>query len=167
MTAIEPSDADTPATGGPTRARLDRTLTVAALAIAVFGDILAFNQLATQSPIDANLVLMIFVVGFAGLVEGLRRAIVGGDTTARLIGVGILALAALSLVAWLDRWSTETQGLIVLAAAIVLGLLSGSLLWRHRRDDADGGAQLVGLLALGQAIIAMWFGVLAIAALGA
>lgn len=148
------------------RTRFDHGLVILVFAIAIFGDVLAFNQLATQSPIDGNLMILVLVVGVAGVVEGLRRIALGGDTTARMIGVVLVALAAMAYVAWSVPWSTEFQGLIVIAAAVVIGLLSISLLWRQRNGEGSDMTQFAGLLALAQAIVAVWFGVLTITTLG-
>ena len=155
------------ATGPPSlRTRLDHGLVVTVFSIAIFGDVLAFNQLATQSPIDGNLMVLVLVVGLAGALEGIRRVALGGDATARIIGVVLVVLAVIAFLAWSVPWITEFQGLVVIAAAVVIGLLSTSLLWRQRHDASSDATQFAGLLALAQAIVAMWFGVLAITTLG-
>ncbi len=89
----------------------------------VFGVVVGFNQLATQSPVDAILPVALFSVGLAGVLAlvaalvGLRPSAPG--PTDPLVAPGLdsgvasfaVGLAALAAVGW--RWGVATQAAVV------------------------------------------------------
>ena len=125
----------TSATPGPdVRAGVPRSVAAAVLAtdlVCAFGFVLGFNQLGTQSPVDAILPVALFSVGIAGVLA-LLAATLGSrsqgdhdrptaltpptlDHGFAAFGLGLLALAA---VGW--RWDVTAQAAVVAAQGIAL-----------------------------------------------
>ena len=101
--------------------------------VTALGFLVGFNQLATQSPVDAILPVAMFSVGVAGLLALVAAVLgtTGPDTGGRpgalappsldqgvaAFGLGLLALAA---VGW--RWGVAAQAALVAAQGIALRL---------------------------------------------
>jgi len=163
------SDLDTESTATPPHAPDSRDVPDSAPSIALFalvvvlvglGDVLAFNQLATQSPTDALLQLLVFSIGFAGIVEAARRLLFPTSTSSRFSAItpGILGVAA--VIAWRAETPIGASLTIAALATAASGVLVYRLLWgasRTRRDHAE----IIGLLWFAQT---MTFGYLTVLA---
>jgi hypothetical protein len=125
--------------------------------VMAFGFVVGFNQLGTQSPVDAILPVAAFSVGVAGIL-GLVAALLGhlssdasdpdgdgdGDGVPRpraltpptldqgfaAFGIGLLALAS---VGW--RWGVTVQAALVAAQGIALLLAAERAVVLTLRDD--------------------------------
>jgi len=135
------------ATGGI----VDTALLTVALIFVLFGDVLAFNQLATQSPTDAMVQLAVFSIGGAGVVEGLRRLLTPTLNRSRRSAIFPFLLGIASLVCW--RLQAPTLWLVVLAAvaSIACGILAFRTLWGASRSNSPA-IELFGLLCLAQTL---------------
>lgn len=158
--SIEPrqSMSDTSTTEGvPTTAAA--ALRGIAVVLLVLGDVLAFNQLATQSPTDAIIQLSVVGIGFAGAIDAIRRLACARTRTDRLLGLPIAMLAIAAIIGWRARWPIGSEVLtcaVAAALSVVVGLRS---LARADRDPA--ASQLPGVFSLAQALVFAWFAVLA------
>jgi hypothetical protein len=136
--------------------------------VTAFGFVVGFNQLATQSPVDALLPVALFSVGLAGLLSlpaallGARRAPSGGpaaflrppalDAGFAAFAIGLLALAALG---W--RWGVAAQAALVAAQGVRL-LLQAELgaVALVRRDPSRPDTSRLVLLAV-EAVLLIGF----------
>jgi hypothetical protein len=114
------------------------------------GLVVGFNQLATQSPVDAVLPIALFCVGATGVVTMLAATLDPFETPGPERGLLVpppseegfwhfgVGLAAIASVGW--RWGTTAQAALVGAYGLQqllvaeLGVLS---LLRHRRPEPD------------------------------
>lgn len=111
-------------------------ITAIADAVAALGVVVGFNQLATQSPVDAILPVALITVGLAGIVHALA-GVVGAGTApdedgdphvfapppADAAGASLaLAVVAIAAVAW--RWGIAAQAAVVGAQGLCLLLRS-------------------------------------------
>ena len=143
-------------------------LFVLSLALIVVGDVVAFNQLATQSPTDAIVPILVFVIGAAGLVEALRRAFFAGSGRVRPSAV-IPALASLAaFVMWRRATPVGWSVILTLAATVFFGSLAIRDLRRSRSTDGanEDSAQIRGLLCLAQTLVLAYVALLAAADAG-
>lgn len=127
----------------------------------VLGDVLAFNQLATQSATDAIVQLVVFAIGGAGVFECLRRALCSHSSRGRLTAIAPGLLSAAAFVAWRSQVSVGWLVVITAAGALVLGAVTVRLLWAQDRTQAPERDQLLGLLCLAQLIVFVYVGALA------
>ena len=150
-------------------------LELSALAVAAFGFILGFNQLATQSPIDAILPVALVSAGFARMLSA-GAVLVGGRTTSAGAGVGdppsvteglaflALALVAVAAVGW--RWGLAAQASVVAALGLLLLFSAGRDLMALLRGHPDHSTPgRIGVTAT-QAALLLAFAVAAVADAG-
>lgn len=152
------------------------TAVVLADVISAFGFVIGFNQLATQSPLDAVLPVALVSVGFFGLattiaaLAGLgRRAADPGallappslETGFAAFGLGIAAVAA---VGW--EWGTAAQGALVGALGLQLLLVAelGVVLTARAAPDRPHPVRLA--LVAAQAVLLVGFALFALADAG-
>jgi hypothetical protein len=121
-------------------------LVLLAFAVAALGYVLGFNQLATQSPVDAVLPVALLCVGGAGVVVAAaslvairdRPAVALGDAPPLGEGFAALAvgLAGLASVTW--RWGVAAQAATVGVAGVLLALegVRGLVLLARRHAGA-------------------------------
>lgn len=145
--------------------RTQISLLVIAFVIAVFGDVLGFNQLATQSAFDAVIQICVFVIGFAGIVEAARRLVFASRRSDRLIGIAFAALSLAAIVTWAAGWSTGIQATVVILGGLLISGCGATILWGNRHEHSSESMQVAGLLALAQGLITIWFAVLAFGAI--
>ncbi len=128
-------------------------LLTASLVLLLLGDVLAFNQLATQSATDAILQLIVFAIGGAGIFECLRRALCSDSALARGSALipGLLGLAA--LISWRTQAPIGWFVALTVGATIFLGVITVRSLWGPAAREGSESAQLVGLLCLAQTIV--------------
>lgn len=156
-------------TSEPTRPRATAgsiaqiVLVTLTLAFLVLGDILAFNQIATQSATDAILPMMVFSIGGAGFVEFIRQAIFGATMKERLFALVPGALSVAALIGWKLQFPVIWSITVTAIAAAALAAVVVRKLWSPS-DERDGdAAQLLGLLCLAQTIVFVYIAVLAAA----
>ena len=155
-----------PRAGGPVGPAAAVALVVADL-VAAFGYVVGFNQLATQSPVDAMLPVTLISVGLAGLLTTVaavlgaeRREVAPGDLLAppsteagaAAFGLGLLAVAA---VGW--EWGTAAQAGLAAAAGLQLVLVAevGVVLTVREAPARPHAARLT--LAAAQAVLLLGF----------
>lgn len=132
------------------RARASAVLMGASWVILGLGLVVGFNQLATQSPVDAVLPVALFCVGATGVVTmvaatldpcetpGPERGLLVAPPTEEGFWYFGIGLAAIASVGW--RWGTAAQAALVGARGLQqllvaeMGVLS---LLRHRRPEPD------------------------------
>jgi hypothetical protein len=121
---------------------------LAADAVMAFGFVVGFNQLGTQSPVDAILPVALFSVGITGLLA-LVAALTGHrwssgppddephalspptlDQGFAAFGIGLVAIAA---VGW--RWGVAAQAAVVAAQGLALLLAAERGVVLRLRDD--------------------------------
>lgn len=107
------------------------------LVLLAFADIMAFNQAATQSAIDANLQMVVWGLGVAGLAETLRRVF-----RRRIDAVFPFLLSIAAFIGWQWEWPKGIlAGLTVLGAVIVgaeaLRKLRGAAVELERAAEPD------------------------------
>ncbi len=89
-------------------------LLVAGLLAAGLGYVMGFNQLATQSPVDAVLPVALLSVGLAGLLAMVRLSLLApADPGRRELGFAHLAVGVAAAGAVLWHWGTTTQAVVV------------------------------------------------------
>jgi hypothetical protein len=155
------------------RRRTAATVTTAiADAVAALGVVVGFNQLATQSPVDAVLPVALITVGLAGLVSALAGAIGAGTAPddgaephafapppADVAGATFaLAVVAIAAVTW--RWGIAAQAAVVGAQGLSLLIRGGvSVLPSRRPSRVDpyrsGLLTVEGALLVGFALAAL------------
>lgn len=151
--------------------------------VVVFGFVVGFNQLGTQSPVDAILPIALFSVGFGGLLAftaallgTLVRDHEGDDRAARpagvldplsldqgfaAFGIGLLALAS---VGW--RWGVAAQATVVAAQGLALLLTAERGIVLTARDAADAPATYRLCLMTPEAVLMIGFAWAALADAG-
>ena len=157
--AVETSRRARPGTSARVLAAIDRTLTVVVLVGIALADVLAFNQLATQSPIDGILQLTVVGIGFAGAVEAIRRLAFGAGLVDRLLAVPVASLSIAALLGWRANWPTGADVVLCSLAAVLLVIVGLRSL--ARVETHPTATQVPGVLAVAQALVLGWFAVLA------
>jgi hypothetical protein len=148
-------------------------------ALMAFGFVVGFNQLGTQSPVDAILPVALFSVGLAGLLTlaaallGHRSSSDGPDEEPHALtpptldqgfaafGIGLMALAS---VGW--RWGMTAQAAIVAAQGIGLLLAAERGVVLTVRDDPARPATYRLCLLTPQAVLLIGFAWAALADAG-
>jgi|GEM_PF-1074786 len=152
----------------PQKQRAPRTnaiLLVAIISLAIFGDVLGFNQLATQSPIDAVLQILVFVVGAAGALEAERGFLTETKLSRRLVALGFALLSIAAFATWFAGFSTGVMATLVTLSGLLIGGVGIHTLWGQDQKISSESRQLIGFVALAQGLICVWFGLLAFAAI--
>ena len=153
---------------GP-RPRTSMALLIGELIIVILGDAVALNQIATQSPTDAVIPLLVLSVGLAFPVEALRRLICR-RRSADLAAAALLAIeAVLAWVAWSSPWPVRASAWLLIVAAAT-GVLLCTLLpsapgpdrSRPADHDAPSSTSMIGLLGAMQAVVVVYVAVLAL-----
>lgn len=147
----------------PRRSPIDSTLFGLAVAAAVIGDILGLNQLATQSPTDAIVQVVVFAVGGAGAIEAARRFVFGRSPVERALAVPFALLAIGGFVAWHTPWSTGAMATLAAVTGLFIGGLGAAMIRRNRRVTDPGPTQMIALAAMAQSLLLIYFAALAIA----
>jgi hypothetical protein len=143
---------------------------LAADAVMAFGFVVGFNQLGTQSPVDAILPVALFSVGITGLLTLVaalldhRRPSDGSDGQPHALspptldqgfaafGLGLLAIAS---VGW--RWGVTAQSAVVAAQGIALLLAAERGVVLTLRDDPARPATYRLCLLTPQALLLVGF----------
>jgi len=133
------------------------------LAFLMLGDVLAFNQLATQSATDAILQVLVFSIGGAGFVEFIRQAIFGPTIKERLFALVPGAVSVAALIGWKLQFPVGWSITVTAIAAVALATVVVRQLWSPSAERDGDAAQLFGLLCLAQTIVFVYFAVLATA----
>lgn len=139
---------------------LNSALFVLVLLLVLLGDVLTFNQLATQSPTDALLQLLVFAIGGAGIVEFLRRLLAPTPTRPRASALIPGALGSAAIVAWRAQLPLGISVIITSIATIICGILAFRLLWGASRSQ-QAHVEVLGLLGFAQTIVFGYVAVLA------
>jgi hypothetical protein len=145
-----------------TRGRTDDVIFVAALCLAGFGFVLGFNQVATQSAIDAVAPVALFSAGFAGLVNGFRRILVDPvSSTLRVVGLTqmLIAIYAVATVAFHLHVSQQAIATASVAAIGALAVLRTRRL--HSDGEPEARDQIRTFADLAQAFLLIYFSLLA------
>lgn len=144
------------------RGRTDDVTFVVALCLAGFGYVLGFNQVATQSAIDAVAPVALFSAGFAGLVNGFRRILFDPvSSSLRVIGLAQM-LIAIYAVATVAFHSHVSQQAIATASAAAIGLIAVLLTKRlHSDEPPEARDQIRTFADLAQAFLLVYFSLLA------
>lgn len=143
------------------QATLHAVLVTCSLVSLVLADVLAFNQIATQSATDAILQVVVFAIGGAGLFEFLRRVLCSRSAAARWTAIipGALSIAAFG--AWRVQAPVGWFVLITLAATSFLAVITIRSLRSSETTEGSESIQLVGLLCLAQTIVFAYVAALA------
>jgi hypothetical protein len=145
-----------------TRGRTDDVTFVVALCLAGIGYVLGFNQVATQSAIDAVAPVALFSAGFAGLVTGFRRILVDPVSSGlRVIGLTqiLIAIYAIATVAFHLHVSQQA---IAAASAAAIGALAVLITKRlHSDGPPEAREQIRSFADLAQAFLLAYFSLLA------
>ena len=145
------------------RGRADDVFFVAALCIAGFGYVLGFNQLATQSAIDAVAPVALFSAGLGGLVNGFRRIFIDPASSGlRAIGLAQILIAVYAMLTVVLHLHVSQQA-IATASAAAAGALA-LVVTRRRRSDATAEArdQIRSFADLAQTLLLTYFALLAL-----
>jgi hypothetical protein len=148
-------------------------------AVMAFGFVVGFNQLGTQSPVDAILPVALFAVGITGLLT-LVAALIGPgrssgasaeephalapptlDQGFAAFGLGLLAIAS---VGW--QWGVTAQAAVVAAQGIALLLAAERGAVLTLRGDPDRPATYRLCLVTPQAVLLIGFAWAALADAG-
>jgi hypothetical protein len=156
---LTPPDATS---GRTTRSVIDATLLAAALLVAALGDVLGFNQLATQSPTDAIVQVVVVSVFAAGTIEAVRRVLFGRSILGRVLALPIALLAVDGFFAWRVPWTTGAMTLIVGGSGLLVGAIGAWTLWSNRHETDADAVQIAGLLAAAQGLLLVYFALLAV-----
>ena len=150
------------------------TLLVLALLAVVLGDVMAFNQLATQSATDAIIPLLVVSIGTAMAIDGLRRIVCRRRRADLVVAAGEAVLSALAWIAWAANWPLAGSAWIAIGAGalVAVGTNLFPSLPESTPNDTTGSAEevrpgpdlgsVVAVLGLLQAIVLVWFAVLAL-----
>ena len=138
-------------TSGHRRESADAALGIVIMVVAVLADVLAFNQFATQSAIDAIVQLSFVGVGIGGALEALRRLVLGPTVVDRLLGVPLAVASVVALAGWRAQWPIGWSVLCCLVAGIVVMAIGARRMARSERTSA------VAVLTLTQAMVLLWF----------
>ncbi|MEX1217986.1 MAG: hypothetical protein WEA11_05645 [Acidimicrobiales bacterium] len=138
-------------------------LLVLAIAFLLLGDILAFNQLATQSAVDAMTQSLVFSIGVAGAFEALRRLSVPKGSGPRMLALIPASLSFAAFVTWRSQLPIGWSLLITAAAACALGTIAVRTLWGTQRQSQDDTGQIKGLLCSAQTIVFVYLAALVVA----
>lgn len=133
------------------------------LAFLVLGDVLAFNQIATQSATDAILPMMVFSIGGAGFVEFIRQAVFGPTMKERLFALVPGVVSAGALIGWKLQFPVIWSIVVTAIAAAALATVVVRKLWSPSTGGDGDATQLIGLLCLAQTIVFVYLAVLAAA----
>lgn len=156
-------------TSEPTRPRATAgsiaqiVLVTLTLVFLVLGDVLAFNQIATQSATDAILPVMVFSIGGAGFVEFIRQAVFGPTMKDRLFALVPGAVSAAALIGWKMQFPVGWSIVVTAIAATALATVVVRKLWSPSAGGDGDATQLIGLLCLAQTIVFVYLAVLAAA----
>jgi len=149
--------------GEATRGRADDVAFVAALCIVGFGYVLGFNQLATQSAIDAVAPVALFSAGFGGLVNGFRRIFIDPVSSGlRAIGLAQILIAVCAIITVVSHLHVSQQA-IATASAAAAGALALVMTRRlHSHGPAEARDQIRSFADLAQTLLLAYFSVLAL-----
>jgi len=156
-------------TSEPTRSRhtagsiAQIALVTLSLVFLVLGDVLAFNQIATQSATDAIVQLMVFSIGGAGFVEFIRQAVFGSTMNERLFALVPGAVSAAALIGWKLQFPVGWSIMVTAIAAAALATVVVRKLWSPSNEQDRDFVQFLGLLCLAQTIVFVYVAVLAAA----
>ena len=144
-----------------TRIKTDDVVFVVALCIAGFGYVLGFNQLATQSAIDALPPVALFAAGFAGLLNSSRALFILPASTPRRVVAIAEAILALYAIASVIMHLHVSQQAIATGACGLAGLLALALRSRERTDrTTDARDQIRTMAAFAQVLLLGYFSIL-------
>lgn len=163
MTTTTGSDAS-PGAPSPTNSTIVRRagslLLILAFSALLLGDVLAFNQLATQSPTDAIVQVLVFSIGAAGVIECVRRLVAPtASGTRRSAAIpGLLGVIAIAI--WRAQLPVGFAVIVTLAAAVAWGATAFRLLGGATADRDTQAEQLFGLFSFAQTIVLLSIAVL-------
>lgn len=140
--------------------RLRAVLLTTSLILVLIGDVLSFNQLATQSATDAILQTIVFSIGAAGFIEFLRRAITPVSRLERRTALVPAFLSVGSIVIWRAELPVGWSVIVTFAAAIALGTTVIQMSRRSGDEPIDDSMQLLGLLCFAQTLIFIYIAAL-------
>ena len=140
--------------------RTSSALLVAAFAMLLLGDVLAFNQLATQSPTDAIVQIVVFSIGAAGIIECIRRLAAPTSTCPRRSAIVPGLLGTLALATWRAQLPAGIAVILTIAAAIAWGASTFRLLGGSEADQNTDNRQILGLFSFAQTIVLAYVAVL-------
>lgn len=127
----------------------------------VLGDVLAFNQLATQSATDAILQVLVFAIGGAGIFECVRRLVCGTSSHHRWSAAIPGLLSAAAFASWRLQVPVGWFVLVTIGAAAFTGTVSVRALRGTGDRNGQEADQLLGLFCLAQTIIFVYVAALA------
>ncbi|CAB4592185.1 unannotated protein [freshwater metagenome] len=143
------------------RNRIHEVLLTISLLLLLLADVLAFNQLATQSATDAILQVIVFAVGGAGFFEFLRRTLCSTTTRGRWSGIIPGAMSAAALIAWRTNAPLGWLVIITIASAAFLAVIAFRSLGGSGSAESSESTQIIGLLCLAQTIVLLYVAALA------
>lgn len=147
---------------GPRSGRVRHTIGVvlqaAVLVALVLADVLAFNQLTTQSAIDGIIQLSVVGVGAGGVLLAAALLVLPLPAVERTLAPLVALLAVSTLAGWRGGWPI---GWAVLACAIsgIVWILLGSR-WSARARLVTGRSRTPATIAVLQGVISLWFAML-------
>ena len=130
------------------------------LVFLVLGDVLALNQIATQSATDAILPMMVFSIGGAGFVEFIRQAVFGPTMKERLLALVPGVVSAGALIGWLLQFPVIWSIMVTAIAAAALATVVVRKLWSPSTEQDRDSVQFLGLLCLAQTTVFVYVAVL-------
>ena len=145
------------------RSRADDIIFVVALCIAGFGYVLGFNQLATQSAIDAVPPVALFSAGLGGLVNGFRRIFIDPVSPGlRAVGLAQILIAVYAIITVVFHLHVSQQAIATASAAAAgaLALLMSRQL--HSDGPAEARVQIRSFADLAQTLLLAYFSLLAL-----
>ncbi len=145
----------------PLQSILQAAFLTGSLTLLVLADVLALNQIATQSATDAILQVVVFAIGGAGLFEFLRRMLCSRTAVARWTAIIPAALSIAAFGAWRAQVSVGWFVIITLAATAFLAAITIRSLWGSENDEDSASLQLIGLFCLAQTIVFVYVAALA------
>lgn len=135
-------------------------LLVISFAFLILGDVLAFNQLATQSPTDAIVQILVFAIGAAGIIEGARRLLFPSPLCSRASATIPGVLGILAIAVWRAQLPVGFSVIITVGAAVGWGFFTFRLLGRANADRNADAEQILGLFSFAQTIVLAYISVL-------